>query len=351
MKPLHRRATALLLAALLLTVLAACSREEPIYHQQFLTLGTIIDVTIYGADPELARRAAAAAEEDFNYMHTSWHAWKPGPLARVNQLLATTEGFSVPPSLLPLIQRSQELSRRSGGLFNPAIGQLLNLWGFQSDERAPGPPPAPEAIQALLDARPSMDDLILDGITLRSRNPAVKLDFGAIAKGYGVDMVIDHLRQMGVQNAIINAGGNLRAIGRRGERPWRIGIRNPRAPGMLASVEVDGDASVITSGDYERYFEYEGVRYHHILDPRTGYPTRGVTAVTVLHDNAAEADVASTALLIAGVDGWHKAARALGIKHVMLITADGTIHMSPSMAKRIRFEVEPPPRVVLSAPL
>lgn len=342
---------ALLFAVCLLPLLAACSRDEPVYHEQFLAFGTIIDVTLYGMEPKRAHQAADAVEKDFNYMHTTWHAWKPSALTRVNEQLATTEAFAAPPSVLPLIVRSQELSRKSGGLFNPAIGQLLNLWGFQSDERPPGPPPSPDAIKALVDAHPGMDDLNLDGVTLRSSNPAVKLDFGGIAKGYGIDMVIDHLRQMGIRNAIINAGGNLRAIGRHGERPWRIGIRNPHGPGILASVEVDGDASVVTSGDYERYFEYKGVRYHHIIDPRTGYPTQGVASVTVIHDNAAEADVASTALLIAGPERWHEVARNLGIKYVMLITSDGTAHMNPAMAERVRFETEKPPRVVLSAPL
>lgn len=342
---------ALLLAVCLLPLLAACSRDEPVYHGQFLAFGTIIDVTFHGVEPERARQAAEAVEKDFNKMHTTWHAWKPSEVTRVNEQLAAGEAFAVPSSVLPLIARSQELSRKSSGLFNPAIGRLLNLWGFQSDERPPGPPPSPDAIKALVEARPSMDDLSLDGVTLRSGNPAVKLDFGGIAKGYGIDRVIDHLRRMGIRNAIVNAGGNLRAVGRRGERPWRIGIRNPRGPGILASVEVEGDASVVTSGDYERYFEYEGVRYHHILDPRTGYPTQGVASVTVIHDNAAEADVASTALLIAGPERWHEAARDLGIKYVMLITSDGIAHMNPAMAERIRFETEKPPRVILSDPL
>lgn len=210
----------LLFIVCLLPLLAACSRDEPIHHEQFLAFGTLIDVTLYGVEPERARRAAEAVEKDFNNMHTTWHAWKPSEVTHVNELLATTEAFAVPPSVLPLIIRSQELSRKSGGLFNPAIGQLLNLWGFQNDERPPGPPPSPDAIKTLVDAHPDMDDLNLDGVTLRSGNPAVKLDLGGIAKGYGIDMVVDHLRQMGIRNAIINAGGNLRAIGRHGERPW-----------------------------------------------------------------------------------------------------------------------------------
>jgi thiamine biosynthesis lipoprotein len=163
----------------------------------------------------------------------------------------------------------------------------------------------------------------------------VKLGFGAFAKGTAVDAAIDALRAQGVDNAIINIGGDLRAIGSHGERPWVIGIRHPRQEGrMLASVAVQNDESVFTSGDYERYFSYEGKRYPHILDPRTGYPAREVISVTVIHQNAARADAAATALLVAGLD-WPQIAASMGIDRVMLMRADGQIEMSPAMAEHV----------------
>lgn len=341
-----------LLVAGVLAMLGACQSEpEPVRTEQLLTMGTIVEIGLWGVPEAQAQRAFTRARADFEFMHEAWHPWKPGPLGRTNQLLAATAWFSANPSVLPLIDPATELYERSGGLFNPAIGKLVALWGFHQDERPAGPPPSAEAIAALLAAGPGMDDIEREGIRMRSTNAAVQLDMGAFAKGVAVDRVIAGLREMGVENAIVNAGGDLRAIGRPGDRPWRIGVRHPRGEGMLAALELSGDESVFTSGDYERYFDYEGTRYHHILDPRTGYPARGTASVTVIHRDAATADAAATALFVAGPEQWHERARAMGLRYVMLVDAEGTVHLSPAMARRVRFEVEPAPRVILSAPL
>ncbi len=329
--------------------LVSCNRQrEQVYQEEFFAFGTLVSVSLYGVDKDLAGKAVAAINEDFNYMHRTWQPWEAGPLARVNQLLALQGTFSVPPSVRPLTLQARELSRASGGLFNPAIGRLIKLWGFSQEPPPSGPPPDPKAIAALVAAKPSMDDLAIDGVEMRAINPAVALDFGAYAKGYGVDRAIEHLRELGVENAIVNAGGDLRAIGSKGGRPWRIGIRNPRGEGILASVNVTGDESVFTSGDYERFYEYQGKRYHHIIDPRTGYPARGVSSVTVIHSNAAVADAAATALFIAGVKDWPAVAKAMGVNQVMLVDAQGRIYMSKAMVPRIHFEATPAPAVTVS---
>jgi thiamine biosynthesis lipoprotein len=264
--------------------------------------------------------------------------------------LSAGEPFSVPPSVLPLIRKGQELYQRSDGLFNPALGELIRLWGFASDDPPQGPPPDKASIEQLLAQHPSMLDLRINGLEMACTNPAVRLDFGGFAKGYGVDLAIQHLRELGIENAIINAGGNLRVIGRHGDRPWRIGIRNPRGEGVMASVDAEGDESIFTSGDYERYFEYEGQRYHHIMDPRTGYPARGTESVTIFHTNGADADGASTALFVAGPEHWQALAKKMGVTGVMLVAEDGTVYMTPNLKERIHF-VETPARLVLSEPL
>ena len=143
--------------------------------------------------------------------------------------------------------------------------------------------------------------------------------------------MIDLLRARGIHNAIVNAGGDLRAIGTHGARPWHIGIRHPRKDGILASIDSAGDTSIFTSGDYERLFEVNGKRFHHILDPRTGYPATGTVAVTVVHENGAIADAAATALFVAGPADWADIARQMGIDRVMLVDSEGTIHMTPAM--------------------
>jgi thiamine biosynthesis lipoprotein len=362
----HTRGSRRLLgfASLMIAVLAisSCSREEPVTTRKFLAFGTIVEVSIYGVDRQRAETAIENVQNQFEYMHKTWHPWQPGPLARVNNLLGTTDWFSVPPSIRPLIIDATPLANESDNLFNPAVGKLIKLWGFNQDERPPGPPPAADEIAALVAKHPRMSDLELDGIRLRSRNPAVVLDFGGFAKGYGIDRVVEYLQEIGIHNAIVNAGGDLRAIGRHGDRPWHIGIRNPRpqstqslvtseGESVLAALDVEGDESVFTSGDYERYFEYNGKRYGHILDPRTGYPAKNTTSVTVIDSRAATADAAATALFVAGPKDWYKIAKAMGIHYVMLVDKSGTIYMNPAMAKRIHIETEKPPKIVLSDPL
>lgn len=348
-RPSPRAATILLACAWLLV---ACSEPESVRSEQLLTMGTLVEISLWGVSDEEAARGFEAAREDFDFMHEAWHPWRPGPLGRTNQMLAATAWFSANPSVLPLVEPAKRLYRDSHGLFNPALGRLVRLWGFHQDERPEGtPPPAEEAIDALLAAGPDMDDVQLEGIRMRSTNAAVQLDMGGFAKGVAVDRVIAALRELGIENAIVNAGGDLRAIGRPGDRPWRIGLRHPSGEGVLAALEVSGDESVFTSGAYERYFEHEGRRYHHILDPRTGYPAEGSVSVTVIHPDAATADAAATALFVAGPGDWHAVARDMGLHYVMLVDSDGVVHMNPAMAERVRFEVEPAPQVRLSDPL
>ncbi len=328
-----------ILLIFILAFLAACDHKPVAYHEQLLVFGTVVDVKLWDVEETLGRQAVARLADDFDYMHNAWHAWHPGPLGRVNQLLASGESFTLPPSILPLIQRSSELSQRSNGLFNPAIGKLTALWGFASDDPPKGPPPSAEAIRAILDQHPAMKDIRLTGLTIQTANPVLKLDFGAFAKGYAVDRAIDVLRELGINNAVVNAGGDLRAIGRHGDRPWRVGIRHPRAAGILASVEVEGDESIFTSGDYERYFDWQGTRYDHIIDPRSGYPAQGLSSVTVFARQADLADAAATALFVAGPNekDWLPVARAMGVSGVMLVDDDGRIQLTPGIRERIYF--------------
>jgi thiamine biosynthesis lipoprotein len=268
-------------------------------------------------------------------------------LGQVNAQLPSGQSFSAAPAMAEMIAEAKRLSLTSGERFNPAIGKLVSLWGFQSDEPPRGPPPPAEEIEALVFSAPSMREVEVEGVMLRGRNPLLRIDLGGFAKGYAVDRAIERLRELGIENAIVNAGGDLRAIGRHGERPWRIGIRAPRGEGVLAAVELDGDESVFTSGDYERHFEWEGRRYHHIIDPHTGYPAEGTTSVTVLHTEGATADAAATALFVASREEWPRVAAAMGVRHVMRVDTDGTVEMTPQMAERIRFVAEPAPAATL----
>lgn len=334
-----------LLAAILLA--GACSRAPHEHHEQQVVFGTLVDITIFGADDKRTAKASAAITADLNRLHREWHAWEPGTLTEINASFARGEAATLDAEAVQVLRRAQQLSLASQGLFNPAVGQLIGLWGFHQDDAPTGPPPAPEVIAALLERAPQMSDLDFTENTVASRNSAVRLDLGAFAKGYAVDRAIDIVRAAGIENAIVNAGGDLRAIGRHGERPWRIGIRNPGGPGILGSVEVAGDESVFTSGNYERYFDFNDVRYHHIIDPRSGYPAEGATSVTVIHNDAATADAAATALFVAGPGHWADTARQMGIDKVMLIDLGNNIHMTPAMSRRVQFDSDTPAVVVV----
>ncbi len=335
---------------LLFSILAGCTQQEPVVSARFLAFGTLIDISIAGVPQDKADSAIAAIEQDFAEMHKAWHAWDPGPLGQTNRLLASGDSFTVSPLVLPLVRLGKELSLASNRLFNPAIGHLIDAWGFHRDDPAGQRPPSEEKIKSLLQQNPQMDDISLDGNELRCSNPAVKLDFGAFGKGYGIDLAIQHLRELGIDNAILNAGGDLRAIGRRGDRPWRIAIRGADGKGVVGSVEVDGDESVFTSGDYERNFTWEGKRYHHIIDPRSGYPATGTASITVIHSDAVTADAAATALFIAGPEQWYEVALAMKIGYVLLIDSDGTLHMNPAMQRRLQL-LDSNHRIKISPPL
>jgi len=328
----------LLIATLGLT---ACSEAPPQVHKaKLFTLGTLVDVSVLHPNEATAQQAVKIVEDELAIINSQWHAWRDSPLTLINQQLAQGKTVTINSVSHHFLQQAQTLAANSNQLFNPAIGSLVSLWGFHHDDRPDGAPPVKEKIAAALKQAPSMANITLTETTLASNNPAVQFDFGAFGKGYAIDRAVEQLKLAGIENAIVNAGGDLRAIGAKGDRPWRIGVRHPIEAGVIASIETNGDESVFTSGNYERFFDFDGKRYHHIINPRSGYPANDAISVTVIHNNAATADAAATALFIAGETEWPQIAKQMGIDEVMLIGNDLTIHMTPKMAQRIQLEID-----------
>jgi FAD:protein FMN transferase len=339
---------------LLSFILISCSPPpaQDVYKQQFYVFGTLVGLSLWGIPQPQAAEIANQIAADLQSMHNRWHAWHPSPLVELNQAIAEGKPMTLQDtSLIELLTLGKQFYQQSAGMFNPAIGQLIELWGFHQDELPVGAPPSAAQIQQLVALHPTMDDITIQNHVIQSKNPAVRLDLGGFAKGYAVDLVIEKLKKLGVNNAIINAGGNLKAIGRKGREAWQIGIRQPRAEGVLAALAIEGEESIMTSGDYERYREYEGQHYSHILDPRTGAPARQLISVTVVDKSGVLADAASTALTIAGLDGWYQVAQQMGVKLVMLVDAEGTVYLSPAMAERVTFQPHKEPKVKLTLPL
>jgi thiamine biosynthesis lipoprotein len=328
------------LPVLLAVLLLACHAQSPVVETKdtIMAFGTTVNVTLLDVPPQSKKAVLKRINDEIDYLHYAFHAWKPGPIGRINQLLAAAGEFTANPSVIPLLLKSQQLARESHDLFNPAIGKLLDLWGFHDDFPPQGPPPDPAAIEALVKQHPSLSDLNIQGVRINNTNPAVKLDMGAIAKGYAVDYVIKTLKAEGINNALINAGGDLKVLGQHGDRPWHIGIRDPRGAGVIASTDVYDGEAMFTSGDYANYYDYQGKRYHHILDPRTGYPASQTRSVTVINKDGTRADAAATALFVAGPEQWTAIAKDMGISEAMLIDSNGVIYMTPQMHKRLKLE-------------
>lgn len=340
-----------LLVCLFACLLTSCTPAPQQHKHTVFAFGTLIEITLSNTSTPLAEEAFLQLEQDFQRYHDNWTPWYDSDLSTTNHAIKSAKKFTLPPTIKPLIIQSQKHFVNSEGLFNPAIGELIKLWRFHEHDKSDIKPPDANEIKQAVERNPKITDINITGDTATSANTAVDLNFGAFAKGYGLALAMQTLQQMHIENAVINAGGDLLVNGNAGKRAWNIGIRHPREAGVIASIQAQSGEAVFTSGDYERSYIYSDKRYHHILDPRTGYPAEGAMSVTVIHDDAGTADAAATALLIAGKDHWHRIARKMALRYVMLIDQDSRIYMTPAMAQRVKFEIQAQPHIVLAEPL
>jgi len=336
----------ILLAAscwLLAILLSACGKE-PLYQEQGYVFGTLVEVSIYGDNEAHAKQAIVSVMHEFQRLHNELHAWQPSELSELNKAFARGESRAVTPELAGMIEGATKLSIKSNGLFNPSIGNLIQLWGFQADEFKPVQPDE-RLIAQRVATNPQMSDITLSpnsrgGILAKSSNSAVQLDLGGYAKGYALDRAAILLKQQGIHNALINIGGNILAIGQKGNRPWRVGIQHPRKSGALAALDLHDGEAIGTSGDYQRYFLLGDKRYCHLIDPRNGYPMQGVQAVTILTRGVHAgllSDGSSKPLFISGISGWRAAATKMGLNEAMLVDDQGVIHITGELKKRLEF--------------
>jgi thiamine biosynthesis lipoprotein len=173
-----------------------------------------------------------------------------------------------------------------------------------------------------------------------------RLDLGGIAKGAAVDRIIDRLESLSIRPALVNAGGDLRVVGQPEGRTWRIGIQDPRGDDLLGTIALGSGEAAFSSGDYERYFEADGERLHHILDPKTGRPATHTRGVTVIANDGTTADAAATGLFVAGRDQWQAVAQRLGVEYALRVDADGSIEMTPKMRDRFQAVDDAPSDII-----
>jgi FAD:protein FMN transferase len=325
------------LGLLLVLILVACGKPQT-YQQQAFVFGTLVEVSIAGVPEEQAKNASQAVLARFDELHRLLHAWQPSELSQLNAAFSRGEHASEHPELAQLLRDAESISVRSGHLFNPAIGGLIALWGFH-DDAPQGSVPDPNEIARWVRLNPRMTDIHIENDTIWSSNPAVQVDLGGYAKGVALDEAVRILKASGVGHALVNIGGNIIALGRNGERPWRVGIQHPREPGTLAMLDLHDGEAVGTSGDYQRYFEVAGRRYHHLIDPRSGYPSDGIQSVTVLVSGeraGTRSDALSKPLFIAGMSELEEVAQRNGVEHYLAVDASGTLHVSPALAPRLQ---------------
>jgi thiamine biosynthesis lipoprotein len=325
----HHQLTLVLLGITLL--LAGCEQQPYLLEQRILQFGTIIDITLIHHDLAKSEQALIEIEQQLSAHRQSWHAWEDSDLSRFNQALRSAQAVAIPDSLLELTILSQQYYLRSNRLFNPALGKLIGAYGFHGQTD-----PDQELIKIIQQDLPTMLDLEIQDQLAINHNTHLQLDFGGIAKGYAVGLIASYLEQQGFEHYLINAGGDLITSGSKLGKPWHIGVQNPFEPGAIASIDLPGKQALFTSGNYARFYRKGDKFVHHIIDPRTGEPSKHISSATVLTSDPVLADVAATTLMIDGLDNHRSLARLLGIEDYMIVDEDQKIIISRSLAEKFQ---------------
>ncbi len=330
----------LLLSTALLLVIDGCDSNRipaesagtpnPLYRTfSRAMMGTTIQATLPESDRDSL--LAEAVFEQFRLVDERMSEWKEtSPLSAVNRL-AGAEAAPVPDDLREVVRRGLEFGDRTNGAFDITWAALWGLWNFRADHPTPPDDFAIEERVALVDYRAvSIDD---DAGTIRLPRKGMKIGLGGIAKGYALDRSVAALRAMGIDSFLLSAGGQVYAEGEKGNRPWKVGIQDPRRERgeYFALVRVSG-LSVSTSGDYESYFIDKGIRYHHILDPRTGRPSDGPRSVTVISTDATLADALSTSIMVMGRDAGLDLVESMAGVEAVVVGRNGHLYSSSGAA-------------------
>lgn len=334
-----RRNLLLLWTSILLSVtvlLSGCFTNslfspKPYKETQFL-MDTVIDITAYGPGAEEAVKASFA---EFQRMHNlTNHFDANSQVSQINQM-AGKKPVVVDPDLMHIIEYSNQLSSKLEGTFDITIGPLVELWGIgRKGDYVPTQAEVDKA-RALVDYR--LIKIDHNAHTVYLPKEGMLIDLGGISKGYTVDKVIEILRKKGVTSALVNAGGDVRVIGNKPDgKPWRIGVQDPRqSEGISAKLSLTKWDTMETSGDYQRFITKDGVRYSHILDPRTGWQPRQIASVTTINNSSTDGDILGTAIFILGSEKGLKLLEQFPGNEAVIITTDGKVIMTPGLEGKI----------------
>ena len=317
-------------------ILAACSilQATPAQDSEWIgrertlgVMGSELKLELYGPDDDMLERALDAAVAEIQRVEDLMTDWRDSPLTQLND--AAGKGPQrLPTELVHLIARGLEIGRLTGGAFDITYAGVGKLWDFKRDPpRVPDAKTIEDAVQLVGWERVLVD---LEASTVELPE-GMRIGLGGIAKGYGVDRAMAILLEHGVRHGIVNAGGDLKALGKKRGEVWQIALRHPRDRERVIAVLPVSNTCVVTSGDYERFFEHEGKRYHHIIDPRTGYPSTGCLSATVVAQDAAFADAMATAMAVLGPREGLKIIEATPRVEALLVDMQGQVHVSSGL--------------------
>jgi thiamine biosynthesis lipoprotein len=329
----------IVLAAALAT---ACAGQGPsALSRDGVTMGSSLQVTLWTADQPGANAAFDAVFAEFDRLDRLMSVWKEG--SDVQRLNASAGGTPVPVSVetLEVLSIARQAGDWTGGKFDVTFGALSGLWKFDQDQD--GSVPARSAIAARL---PDVDYTALDIDAVRGtallRRRGMRVHLGGVGKGYAVDRAAAILRARGFHDFMIQSGGDLFVSGRRGDRPWRLGIRDPRGPAESSFAALDlTNGAFSTSGDYERFFMRDGRRFHHILDPDVGEPARGCRSVTIVANTAVLADMLSTGVFVMGPDAGMALVERLPDVEGVIVTPGNRVLVSSGLKGRLAMIATP----------
>ena len=305
----------------------ACTDQNSFNHRrsQFL-MGTLVEISVHEKDKEIANTSIQKAFHEIRRLENllSIHI-QNSEVSKINRAAGKT-AVPVSQEVIEVIQRSLFWSEKTKGAFDITIGPAQELWDFEKSS-PPSKASIAEAIKKIDSAK-----IQLGQHTVFLTEEKMAINLGAIAKGYAVDKAIQILKNNKIKNALINAGGDLKTLGKNPERlPWKIGLQHPRKPeSLLASFSIL-EKAVATSGDYQKYFELGGKRYHHILDPKTGDPSTGSISATAIANNVMDADALSTALFVLGPEKGIALLDSLRDIEGLVVGTNGKVKLSKNM--------------------
>ena len=297
------------------------------YRCEEAIMGTSVNVELWTEDEAAAEQGMAAVMAEMHRIDHAMSPHKPASELSCINLGAAQEPVAISAEMFDLIARSIEFSELSGGAFDITYASAGHLYDYRL-----GIKPTDEAL-ARACAAIGYRHLILDrpARTIRFAREGVRIDLGGFAKGHAVDNGIAILKRLGLRHAIVTAGGDSHVLGDRRGRPWTIAIRDPRRPGEVVAVLPLEDVAISTSGDYERYFEADGVRCHHVIDPRTGKSPDGIRSVTILADDGLTTEGLSKCLFVMGLDKGMQLIESQPGVDAVVVDAQGRLHYSSGL--------------------